>query len=80
MLAYGVAVQSIVMRKKRQSYHAIADMHQHSTSWEIDHGVDGISQFSLRTCNIREKPYEVVSSSVWEENPETDGLVILDRD
>ena len=43
--------------------------------WSID---DDISPFSLRTSDIGEEPYEVVSSSIWEENPEVDGPVILD--
>ena len=36
--------------------------------------------FSLWTSNMGEELYEVVSSSVWEENPEVDGPVMLDRD
>ena len=42
--------------------------------------LDGASLFSLRTSNIGEEPYEVVSSSVWEEIPEVDGPVILNKD
>ena len=41
---------------------------------------DGTNLFSLLTNNIGKEPYEVVSLSVWEENPEVDGVVILNRD
>ena len=47
--------------------------------WSI--GDDSISPFSLQTSYIGEKLYGVVSSSVWEGNPEADDdPVILDRD
>ena len=41
---------------------------------------DGTSPFSLWTGNIGEEPYGFISPTVWEENPDVDGLVILDLD
>ena len=37
---------------------------------------DGTSPFSLWTGNIGEEPYGFISPTVWEEDPDVDGLVI----
>ena len=50
----------------------------HSTSWEVEHGVDG--PLVMVSVFLAGRPVTLETSSVLEENPEVDGPVILDWD